>query len=238
MIISHRHQFIFVKTSKTAGTSVEMALSAVCGDTDVLTPLGTSGTEAARREIAGRGSQHYLIPMHRWDLRDWARVTTNPRKWSRVRPQFYNHASSKEIRRRVSDSLWSNYCRFCIVRNPYDRIVSLYYWKRRHQPTLTWDDFIASGQASEMRSKSWDMYTIDGQLAVSRVVRYESLMADLQVLAVDLGLDRFPELPRRHANTRSDSRPLQESLPDIARRFVEAECAEELELFDYRLVPA
>jgi hypothetical protein len=115
--------------------------------------------------------------------------------------------------------------------------VSLYHWKRRHQPTLTWDEFIERGQAAEMRSKSWEMYTLNGRLAVSRVIRYESLNADLHILAGDLKLDRLPELPRRHATTRSDSRPLEESIPDIARRFVETQCAEELSHFHYSLTP-
>lgn len=39
MIISHRYRFIFVKTIKTAGTSIEAYLSAHCGPRDILTPL-------------------------------------------------------------------------------------------------------------------------------------------------------------------------------------------------------
>ncbi len=31
MIISHEHKFIFLKTKKTAGTSVELALTRLCG---------------------------------------------------------------------------------------------------------------------------------------------------------------------------------------------------------------
>lgn len=39
MIISHKHRFIFVKTFKTAGTSIEVFLSRHCGPSDVLTPI-------------------------------------------------------------------------------------------------------------------------------------------------------------------------------------------------------
>lgn len=39
MIISHKYQFIFIKTRKTAGTSIETYLSQYCGDLDVLTPI-------------------------------------------------------------------------------------------------------------------------------------------------------------------------------------------------------
>lgn len=39
MIISHKYRFIFVKTLKTAGTSIEVFLSQHCGPDDVLTPI-------------------------------------------------------------------------------------------------------------------------------------------------------------------------------------------------------
>lgn len=39
MIISHQHKFIFVKTFKTAGTSIEIFLSQHCGPLDVVTPI-------------------------------------------------------------------------------------------------------------------------------------------------------------------------------------------------------
>jgi hypothetical protein len=39
MIISHQHRFIFVKTLKTAGTSLEVFLSQHCGPDDVVTPI-------------------------------------------------------------------------------------------------------------------------------------------------------------------------------------------------------
>jgi len=39
VIISHKYRFIFVKTLKTAGTSIEVFLSQHCGPDDVLTPI-------------------------------------------------------------------------------------------------------------------------------------------------------------------------------------------------------
>ena len=40
MIISRAHNFIFIKTRKTAGSSMEMALASHVGPEDVVTPLG------------------------------------------------------------------------------------------------------------------------------------------------------------------------------------------------------
>ena len=39
MIISHKYKFIFIKTRKTAGTSIEAYLSDHCDDNDIVTPL-------------------------------------------------------------------------------------------------------------------------------------------------------------------------------------------------------
>ena len=39
MIISHQLQLIFVKTRKTAGTSIEIALSRYAGPDDVITAI-------------------------------------------------------------------------------------------------------------------------------------------------------------------------------------------------------
>lgn len=39
MIVSHKHQLIFIKNGKTAGTSIEVFLSRVCGEFDIVTPI-------------------------------------------------------------------------------------------------------------------------------------------------------------------------------------------------------
>jgi hypothetical protein len=39
MIVSHKYKFIFLKTKKTAGTSIEISLSRYCDEDDIITPL-------------------------------------------------------------------------------------------------------------------------------------------------------------------------------------------------------
>jgi len=70
MIISHRHRFIFIKLRKTAGTSMEIALSGICGDQDVITPISEED-EKVRREMGFRGPQNTLIPFRYYRQQDW-----------------------------------------------------------------------------------------------------------------------------------------------------------------------
>ena len=60
MIISHRYKFIFIKTHKTAGSSMEMALGPLCGPDDIIAPMESNiGTGIPRNyhedTFLGRG---------------------------------------------------------------------------------------------------------------------------------------------------------------------------------------
>ena len=61
MIVSHKYRFIFLKTKKTAGTSIELALTKLCSEDDIVTPL-TEVDEAAR--AGGMGARN-------WERHGW-----------------------------------------------------------------------------------------------------------------------------------------------------------------------
>ena len=69
MIISHKHKFIFVKTRKTAGTSIEIGLSKFCGPEDIITPLAPRDNKM-RDEAGFRGAQQVDVPLKRHTLKD------------------------------------------------------------------------------------------------------------------------------------------------------------------------
>ena len=75
MIVSHRHRFIFIKTRKTASTSIEIALSQFCGPEDIITPIHPDD-EAIRRSLGYPGPQNFLMQPGRYSRQVFCRTGT------------------------------------------------------------------------------------------------------------------------------------------------------------------
>jgi hypothetical protein len=228
MILSHRHRFIFLKTAKTAGTSVEIALSRFAGPDDVITPISRDD-EQLRQDCGGLGPQNYRLPPQRRHLRRIAGSLLRGR-W----PCYYNHMSAAEVRKYAGEDVWGSYFRFCIERNPFDRVVSLYWWCHRREPRPTLSDFLRSPQLDLLTQRGIELYTDSaGRVLVDQVLRYEHLEADLEIVCQRLGLPESLRLPR----AKSGHRPRQQSWREVFnaadRRLVERKFEREMELFDY-----
>lgn len=225
MIISHRHRYIFIKTRKTAGTSIEIALSVNCGDDDVVTPV-VSADEAARQAAGGCSPRNCCIPWSRWKPRDWLRGIVR-----RERPEFTNHSGASFVRQHVPPHVWNNYFKFCFERNPFDKLISMYYWKHPTEPRPSIEEFVHSPRL--VNASDYDRYTIKGRIAVDRVFRFEELAQSMSELQQILGLDGLFPLPRAKGNTRQDRRSYREVLGPAERRRIEAVFARELSAFGY-----
>lgn len=181
VIASHAHRFVFLKTRKTAGTSVEIALSRVCGPDDIITEISPED-EALRQERGGRAPQNFSSP-------------PLPRK-------AYNHMGAKAAREVVGPDVWRDYFTFAIERNPWDAVVSLYFWKYKDLPELPDFEHYVNQIWIEQLANNRRMYRIRGELALDRVLRYESLDAELQEVWDQLSLPGSPDLPRAKGQAR------------------------------------
>ena len=226
MIISHRHRFIFLKTRKTAGTSVEIALSRHCGPDDVITPISEED-EALRRELGYPGPRNTAIPAHLVKTSDrvLAALTHQP-------PQFVNHATASFVQQHVDPEVWSSYFKFCFERNPYDKAISRYFWSTRdeHQPRPI-ADFL--GHAKRRQLSNWQVYTIRDRIAVDFVGRFEHLQEDLTAALAQVGIEVELPLPRAKSRYRRDKRHYSQVLDHTSRSLVERVCARELAAFGY-----
>jgi hypothetical protein len=229
MILSHKYRFIFLKTAKTAGTSVEIALSQFLGDRDIITPI-SDADERIRRQLGYRGPQNFRIPLSRLAERDNIRRLLTLR-----RPQFYNHISATEVRSLIGETIWNDYFKFCIERNPCDRVISLYYWCHKSEPRPTLSEFIDQHQINTLTQRGIDLYTgTDGDVTVDHVVRYENLQDELEQIRLKLGIPGPLNLPRAKSAHRTDRRHFSEVLDDASRKKVATRFHREIRMFGYQ----
>ncbi|HKA99406.1 MAG TPA: sulfotransferase family 2 domain-containing protein [Methyloceanibacter sp.] len=212
MIFSHEHKFIFLKTRKTAGTSVELALRQLCGPDDIIAAIGDA--EERRQQVL-----HYQgRPPQNWRVHGWWQ-SPRPlfkRYWFRFSPGdygFYNHIPAKQARTLLNDDkVWRSYFKFAFERNPWDRQVSVYHFRYR-------DTAAAAPFSSYMRRRRRAWINIrnlfDRQHAVRRLHRpVETLDADLRKGAATGGSQlRSGAAPRKDEFPRD-----REALPGLLRR--------------------
>lgn len=224
MIINHKYKFIFIRTRKTAGTSIEIALSQFCDTLDIITPIAVED-ESKRQELGFRGPQNYNIPLRVYNKSDWLRLL-----WRRKPKHFFNHASSYYIQDNVAQDSWDNYFKFCFERDPFDKAISRYYWSTR-EPRPDIADYLESVPIKLL--SNWDIYTINDQIAVDFVGRFENLSDDLAIVARKLGLVGELSLPRAKGGYRVDRQHYSQVLNTQAHARIELVCAKEMAAFGY-----
>lgn len=128
MILSHRHRFIFIKGVKVAGTSIEIALSQLCGPDDIITPvtpiderlrLGTPG-EPRNYSIDRHLERDFLRAISRSPVEELAKVRA-------PRGTFANHMALSEVLRAVPEA--AGYRLLFAERSPYEKVISQAHWR-------------------------------------------------------------------------------------------------------------
>lgn len=233
MIISHRHQFIFIKTRKTAGTSVEVALASLAGADAVVTPIYPP--EDGHRPRNFRSSWPQAFRSVSLDARSAVRspiqafgAVRTARRW-----HFYNHMPAATVRARMDDdTYWNSYFKFCFERNPWDKVASLYWWVAREEANPP--DFAKWLETDDSVRSDWPLYSFGTESAVDFVGRYEHLAEDLAACLQRIGIPRSDlVLPRAKAGLR---RHTALYTPETINRVREV-FHREIEIFGYSCPP-
>jgi hypothetical protein len=226
VIISHEHRFIFIKTYKTAGTSIEIFLSRHCGERDVLTPINPHVEPHRPRNYRGLFNP-FAAPFRAGELASDLRDLLRARR-------YYNHMSAARIRHRVPARVWSGYFKFCVERNPWDKTLSHYFMLRElaagRGSDLTLDEYFRQGDFC----LNYPLYTDGGRLIVDRVLRYEALDRELAEVMSDRGIPFQGALDvQAKSNYRQDRRSYRDVLEPRYAHIVERVFATEIALHGY-----
>jgi hypothetical protein len=140
---------------------------------------------------------------------------------------------AREVKQRVPADVWNSYFKFCVERNPWDKVLSHYNMHAaREGGRLSLDEYLARGRFPINDFRYLDRSR--SKIIVDRIVRYEHLLADLGEIFAQLNIPFDGTLGvAAKSDYRADRRPYQEVFNDQQRRIVEKAFAKEIELHGY-----
>ena len=163
-------------------------------------------------------------------------VSENPEKaWLRA------HDKASWLRLKLPPEIYNSYCKFAVVRNPFDYAVSYYFSVRKNPKSnrhasanrQSFSEFLRSiGRKNNFTGITQSSWVTDrsGQIIIDRVLRFEHFDNDVAELFADLGIDRATAIP--YVNT-TKHEPYRYYYSDADRKFAERLFARDLELFGY-----
>jgi hypothetical protein len=227
MILSHKYKFILIKTAKTAGTSIEVFLSKHCGPKDIVTPIAPPIEGHQPRNYEG-----FINPVPEI-LQRPGKIFSISRHAITSRDKFYNHMPAYEVRNRVPADVWNSYFKFCVERNPWDKVLSHYHMHAALEGgSLSLDEYLARARFPINYFRYTDR--AGTKIIVDRVVHYENLLAELDEVFSQLGIPFNRTLGvTAKSEYRTDRRPYQEIFNQEQRKIVEDAFIKEIELHGY-----
>lgn len=176
MIYLKDANIIFLKPRKVAGTSFEIALTKFAQKDDIITPI-TDADEKIRNSLNFRGPQNYRKSIFEWNARDVYRRI----KKSEIAANFYNHITAKEAQKLLGKQVFDSAFKITIVRNPFDAIISKYFWGNhegmKQEPLEVW----LRKKPSIIR-ENYAQYFINDDCIIDHFIRFESLEEDITKL--------------------------------------------------------
>ncbi len=160
--------------------------------------------------------------------------------------RWWNHMPAALIREKLGEVIWANYFKFCAIRNPYEKVLSAFYYFTSPDMRSEHNVTTAFGNVDEEKTRleNWlttygppidrDKYLIDGQFCLDEVIRYETLSADLERLCARFKIPWQPALfPSLKAGFRPHEARVKSLYTKKSRQIVEEAYSYELDYFGY-----
>lgn len=233
MILSHKNRYIFLKTTKVGGTSLEIALSRHCGERDIISAISAED-EITRQQLGFPGAQNHKKNISEYGIRDYARLLLK----AEPACAFYNHMPAAAIKSRVGDQIWGDYLKFSVVRNPYDYAVSRFFWdKRNGNQASGFRDYLLSNP--EVLLVNRKITRLGDACCVDFMLRYEHFATDLVELSQKIALPGNVCTDFMSLSAKGGIRPATASVDEMFAGFrdgvelVKILCREDIERYGY-----
>lgn len=174
-LVINKEKIIFIKGSKVAGSSFELALSKFTSTKDIITPLNAD-EELLRQKLKIPNPKNYEyknLELFKKNKQLFIKSMIKGNKY----PKFETHETAENIQKKISKQIWSDYKKLAIIRNPYTFTVSAYYWANRNKKFKNINDFIRNRADVLERFKKF--YFINDNDVIDIYFRFEHLSDDI-----------------------------------------------------------
>jgi len=218
MLLSHKKKFVFLHIFKTGGTSI----------TRMLLPYSRRRDRAAYGQ--GRAKQAVLL---------FNKVAGLQQNGMRHITGYHKFAKAIDVRKKLGADIYDSYFSFCFVRNPFDRLVSIYFHLKRlprhpfHQQAVSLDfhEFVEWSMSQQPEKYIHWMVDETGNSIVDFVGRLETFDEDASIIKQRLSL---PDVQNLHENSNPTRiKDYRSAYDDKTRELAENYFAADLDTFGY-----
>ena len=250
MILSKRHKFVFIKGKKVAGTSLEVLLSSICGEEDIITPI-TPVDELYRFLNYQKTAQNYGadIQAHENFVLSLKGARKNgPASILIPKSSYKNHMSFLEVTKNYGEIPGSWYV-FAIERSPYYKVLSLANTLSKFESYVNTGNTMISSiddlktsldkiieEGLIKRVKNIDNYKDNTGVLKTDILKYENINQDIILLMQRFGIQDYPKLPHLKKGLLSNSLSIQDICSKPQLQIINEVFREEFELFDYEII--
>lgn len=176
MILLKKHNLLFLKPRKVAGTSFEIALSAFASKEDIVAKIPIADEEI-RKNLGFQGPTNDKKTFKEKTIREKYRTITQKHEAQK----FYDHITPEEIIKRLGKKKFQSLYKVSIVRNPYDVLVSLYYFRTRGMKYRPGFEKWARQNPNDINGNLRFYFHGETPL-IDHLIRYEHLQKDTKLL--------------------------------------------------------
>ena len=217
MIISHSKRFVYVKPGKTAGTSIELALSPFCSSGDIVTVLRPTD-----ERMRPKSDAEIISPLFR-NVKNDLTISIN------------NHSSYENALRVFGEQI-VDYEVMCTERNPWEKAISSFYWKGKGKKDMSdarrFNRFVGGNRSPD---NFW-FYTLYNDPVVDFVIRQECIMEDYSLFLTHFGddIEKFPLVRAAKAGNRPKEATLERMYSvEKTREYIGTQFADQLAFIPY-----
>tara|TARA_R110002060_G_scaffold27200_8_gene37005 strand:+ start:148 stop:849 length:702 start_codon:yes stop_codon:yes gene_type:complete len=231
MLVSHKYKFIFVKTKKSASTTVEDYFTRFC------VPHAYKSTHAhdeliTEHGIVGRRIRGKYVSKQRFNVK----------------------TTLAQIKKHLGNDKFNEYRKFTVIRNPFDRALSLFYFTKNIEAANR--ELLGHRLHCEFLKKHSDMddislfrkwitklspdafsdkkaYLINNKPAIDFYIKYENLIDSIQECCEYLGVPFYPDEVGNFKNHYREAKIYKDFYTQSEINIIKKACKFECETFGY-----